>query len=140
MLVLDTDHISALEWHASEIATRLRTRLQQSGERRVTTIVTYEEQCRGWLAFIASASSSPQQIDAYQRLSRHLRLYLQLIVLEFDAAAVGQYQRLRKARIQIGTLDLRIASIVLAHDATLLSRNLKDFQKVPGLTVENWLD
>jgi tRNA(fMet)-specific endonuclease VapC len=36
-------------------------------------------------------------------------------------------------------MDLKIASIVLAHDATLLSRNLRDFQQVPNLRVEDWL-
>lgn len=35
-------------------------------------------------------------------------------------------------------MDLRIASIVLAHDAALLSANLSDFRKVPGLKVEDW--
>ncbi|MBM3862272.1 MAG: type II toxin-antitoxin system VapC family toxin [Verrucomicrobia bacterium] len=47
---------------------------------------------------------------------------------------------LRKHRLRVGTMDLKIASICLAHDATLLTRNLADFQKVPGLRVENWLD
>lgn len=37
-------------------------------------------------------------------------------------------------------MDLRIASIVLANGATLLSRNLRDFDRVPGLRVENWLE
>ena len=36
--------------------------------------------------------------------------------------------------------DLKIAAICLAHDATLLTRNLVDFEKVPGLRVENGLD
>jgi len=35
---------------------------------------------------------------------------------------------------------LKIACISLAHDATLLTRNLMDFKPVPGLRVENWLD
>lgn len=47
---------------------------------------------------------------------------------------------MRAERVRIGTMDLRIASIVLAHHATLLSRNLRDFRLVPGLRVENWLD
>lgn len=37
-------------------------------------------------------------------------------------------------------MDLKIAAICIAHDAMLLSRNLVDFEKVPGLRVENWLD
>ena len=40
--------------------------------------------------------------------------------------------------IRIGAMDLKIASIALANNATLLSRNLKDFGKVPDLKVEDW--
>ena len=36
-------------------------------------------------------------------------------------------------------MDLRIASIVPANSATLLSRNLRDFERVPDLQVEDWL-
>jgi tRNA(fMet)-specific endonuclease VapC len=35
-------------------------------------------------------------------------------------------------------MDLKIAAIVLAHDATPLSKNLSDFGKVPGLKVADW--
>ena len=38
-------------------------------------------------------------------------------------------------------MDLRIASIVIASKATfLLSRNLRDFQRIPNLNVEDWLE
>jgi tRNA(fMet)-specific endonuclease VapC len=37
-------------------------------------------------------------------------------------------------------MDLKIAAINLVHDAILLTRNLVDFAKIPGLRVENWLD
>ena len=36
--------------------------------------------------------------------------------------------------------DLLIACIALAHDATLVTRNTKDYANVPGLTLENWAD
>jgi tRNA(fMet)-specific endonuclease VapC len=36
-------------------------------------------------------------------------------------------------------MDLKIASIVLANDATLLTRNANDFNRIPGLRVEDWL-
>lgn len=40
----------------------------------------------------------------------------------------------------VGTQDLKIACICLAHYATLLTRNVADFKPVPGLRGENWLD
>jgi tRNA(fMet)-specific endonuclease VapC len=39
----------------------------------------------------------------------------------------------------MSTADMKIASIVLAHDALLLTQNLDDFANVPGLRMENWL-
>jgi predicted nucleic acid-binding protein len=36
-------------------------------------------------------------------------------------------------------MDLKIAAIVLIHDALLLSVNLRDFQQVPNLRVANWI-
>jgi tRNA(fMet)-specific endonuclease VapC len=51
---------------------------------------------------------------------------------------IHQFQEFKRAKLKVGTLDLRIASIVLAREATLVSRNLRDFKRVPRLTVEDW--
>lgn len=141
MLVLDTDHISVLERADSVDRARLIHRLDQSGMVAVvTTIVSYEEQSRGWLAYVARARSETEQLDAYERLARHLETYRRLTVLGYDRSTAERYQQLRAARLNVGPLDLKIAAITLANDAALLSRNLKDFEKIPGLHVENWLD
>jgi tRNA(fMet)-specific endonuclease VapC len=57
----------------------------------------------------------------------------------FDESAADCFEQLRAGGARIGTMDLKIASIALVHDALVLSANLQDFQKVPGLRVENWL-
>lgn len=57
-----------------------------------------------------------------------------------DEEAADHFERLKHLRQKVGTQDLKIACIALAHDATLLSRNVQDFVSVPGLRVENWLD
>ena len=139
MLVLDTDHMSMLEW-GGEGSAVLRERLADVAPDQVaTTIISYEEQIRGWMAYIARAKSMAQQLEAYQRLRRHLENYRQVPVLDFDELAAEEFQRLRRAKIRVGTMDLRIAAIVLSHGATLLSRNIVDFGKVPGLKVEDWI-
>lgn len=104
----------------------------------MTTIITFEEQMRGWLADVAKAHSPSQQLEAYRRLRRHLDRYRLIRVLDFDEQAIAEFQRLRKLRVRVGTMDLKIAAIALANDATLLSKNLVDFGKVPHLKVEDW--
>ena len=61
-------------------------------------------------------------------------------VLPWSMDASNIFDDFRSRGVRIGTLDLRIASIALNYDALVLTRNLVDFQRVPGLRVENWLD
>jgi tRNA(fMet)-specific endonuclease VapC len=139
MLVLDTDHLSLLMWKGSSQSIHLQNRLDDSGDPEiVTTVINYEEQARGWLALSSRARSTGQLVEYYRRLSGHLDGFRSLEVLEFDRAASIVLEDLKKSRVRIGTMDLRIASIVLSRGATLLSRNLGDFRKVPDLKVEDW--
>jgi tRNA(fMet)-specific endonuclease VapC len=139
MVILDTDYVSLMEWAGSPEAQKLPPRLEQlSAKELATTIISYEEQTRGWMSVLAQSRSMVQQIQAYRRLEKQLANYCKMIVLPFEERAATEFQRLRQARLRIGTMDLKIAAIVLSHDATLLSRNLMDFRKVPGLKVEDW--
>jgi tRNA(fMet)-specific endonuclease VapC len=138
MFVLDTDHMSLLEW-GSDSDARLRERLADCDESQVaTTIISYEEQIRGWMSYIAGARSLSKQVEAYRRLRNHLDNYRQIPVLEFDDNAAEIFQELRRARLRLGTMDLKITAIVISLDAILFSRNLRDFEKIPGLNVDDW--
>jgi tRNA(fMet)-specific endonuclease VapC len=108
-------------------------------DRIATTIVTYEEQTRGWLAYAAKSRDVAHQIKAYNRLKRHLQAYLGFEVVDFDEAAANEYERLRGLKLRLGSADLKIAAITLSRNGLLLSRNLRDFEKVPGLRVEDWM-
>jgi tRNA(fMet)-specific endonuclease VapC len=139
MVVLDTDHMSVLERNTQPGLTALRAHLAQiPPDEVVTTIISYEEQMQGWTAYLAQSRSVPQQVVAYRRLLQHLDNYRRIPVLAFDEAAVAVFQRLRRARLRIGIMDLKIAALVLSRDALLLSKNLTDFSQVPGLQVEDW--
>ena len=139
MIVLDTDHISILQHDESVAADRLWQRLSESSELIVTSAVTVEEQTRSWLALINRYSDVDQQVTYYDRFIASLTFFAKWRLLPFDAHAAGQFKRLRTQRVRIATIDLKIASIVLVHAAALLSANLRDFDQVPGLRVENWL-
>lgn len=139
MFVLDTDHITLLERGESVEAKRLLSRLAGVSEGEVaTTIISFEEQTRGWLSYLARARTLAQQVEAYDRLRRMVENYRLIPLLNFDATSASEYQRLTRARLRIGSMDLKIAAISLAHDATLITRNLTDFRKVAGLKIEDW--
>lgn len=140
MILLDTDAVTFLERRQNVESLRLRSRLTElSAEHQIaTTIVTYEEQTRGWMAMFARAKTSSAIIDAYDDLLQHFETFKSIEVVPYSAAADAHFQRLRKQKIRIGTRDLRIASVALSLEATLLSRNLHDFQQVPALSAEDW--
>jgi len=139
MVVLDTDHASELGFR-SAAGLRLLEHLNASGEDAVITAITVEEQLRGWLAQIHRASQPARQIAAYASLVRQIEFLASWVILAWDAAAVEAFQRFQRGRVRIGTQDSKIASITLTHDAILLTRNVQDFDQVPGLKAENWLD
>jgi tRNA(fMet)-specific endonuclease VapC len=65
-----------------------------------------------------------------------------LNVLDYDLDAAQHYGELRayleKHGTPIGPLDQQIAAHALALDITLVTNNLREFERVPGLRVENW--
>jgi tRNA(fMet)-specific endonuclease VapC len=139
MVVLDTDHVSVLEHETSEPAKKLQERLQALPLAEVTTsVISFEEQVRGWFSLIARAKDGAERVHAYGRLKNTLDNYANLTVLAFDSACEALYQELRGQKLRIGAQDLKIAAISLRHDATLLTRNLSDFKKVPKLKAEDW--
>lgn len=67
-----------------------------------------------------------------------------LPILPFDASAAHRYGEVRaeleRRGTPIGDADLRIASIALARGMTVVTGNVRHFERVPGLPVENWLE
>ena len=102
------------------------------------SIISYEEQMRGWLSEISVSRHPEQQRDNYAKLDRMLEYYCSSIIALFDDAAITVFQNLWLQRIRVGTMDLKIASIAIANDAVLLTRNTQDFSRIPGLKFEDW--
>ncbi len=140
MIILDTDVFSLMELPDSPEYLRLRARIAQLDPPQpvVTSVITYEEQSRGRLASVNAARSPQQLAQAYSHLRQHVLNYRKIPIAEFDSAAAAIAAHLQKSKLRLGTMDIRIAAIALTHDALLLSRNLRDFRKVPNLRVEDW--
>lgn len=121
MVILDTNHFSELE-RQSEIGRRLDERIRQDRMDSYVTIVTVEEVMRGWLARMNSFRD--RGLSAYGRFHDGVEMIGKWTILRWDEEAADIFDPLKSVGVRIGTLDLRIASIALAYDATVLTRNI----------------
>jgi tRNA(fMet)-specific endonuclease VapC len=138
VVLLDTDLFSMLQY-ADRSAAPLQRRLEKLPLTGIhVSIISFQEQTRGWLAYIHRARKREHVLRGFFFLQELLRHYHVHPVMGFDEAAMDEFLNLQSQRIRIGTNDLRIAAIAKAHGAKLLSRNLRDFRQVPGLDVEDW--
>ncbi|MEH2086457.1 type II toxin-antitoxin system VapC family toxin [Nostoc sp.] len=133
--ILDTDHVSLFQQRHPVVTQRINA---VNSEEIAITIITVEEQLRGRFNVIRKASSSEALVLAYAKLQATLEFFKNVRSLAFDEYAINSYEDLIRQRIRIGTQDLRIATITLSLNGILVSRNRKDFEKVPNLRLEDW--
>jgi tRNA(fMet)-specific endonuclease VapC len=137
--LFDTDHISILQRRSGpEYATLAAQVARQAPADMAYSIVSFHEQVLGAQSYINRARTMLEIIRGYALLAEDLRAFSTAPVLPFDAAAAVIFDNLRAQRVRIATMDLRIAAITLSRSLTLLTRNTRDFGKVPGLVTEDW--
>jgi tRNA(fMet)-specific endonuclease VapC len=101
-------------------------------------VVKLFEQMRGRLVAVNRASGVASLQLAFALLMETKQYFCENEVLPFDTASVGIIRSLATQRLRIGTQDLSIAAIAIANDATLITSNRRDFERVPGLRIEDW--
>jgi tRNA(fMet)-specific endonuclease VapC len=117
--------------------------IQKIGNERVAiTIVTKVEMLRGRIDFLLKAENALSLSRAQALLMETEERLDAIEILPFDDGATMQFEQLitNSAMRKAGRADLLIASIVLSHQATLVTRNRKDFQRFPNLRLVNWFD
>jgi tRNA(fMet)-specific endonuclease VapC len=135
LYVLDTDLLTLLEEGHPAAGQRF---LQHPPEETAITVLTVEEQLSGWYTEVRKAKRPARMAWAYRRLADAVKFLADLQILTYDEQAMQRYEQLRKAKIKVGRMDLRIAAVVLEQGAVLVTRNVRDFKKVPGLQIEDW--
>ena len=84
------------------------------------------------------ASRKDQIINAFEE-----RVFPNVHIVGFDEMSGKLFGELKaeleKQGIVCSEPDLRIASIAIQHDFILITGNTKHFQKIPGLSIENWI-
>ncbi len=141
--LLDTDHISFLQRRSGPEYAALAARIAQGvvGQANLDlafSVVSFHEQALGAHTFILRSRTTADLVRGYNLLFEILQGFRAAPVLRFDAAAVAVLDQLQAARVRIAAMDLRIAAIAVSNGRVLLTRNLRDFSKVPGLVAEDW--
>ena len=139
MYLLDTDTLTYL--HAGNANVIKRLKILEDAEIAIT-IVTKIEILRGRIDYLLKAFSGEDLLKAQDLFCRSETLLNQLPLISIEQNAANQFERLQNVSKfrKIGRADLLIASITLANQATLVTRNLRHFRQIPQLLLENWVD
>jgi tRNA(fMet)-specific endonuclease VapC len=135
LFILDTDTLTLLQEGHPAVSRRF---LQERPEDTATTVLSVEEQLSGWYTQVRKAKRPERLAWAYRRLTDAIGFLARMQILTYDEQAIRRYELLRKAKTKIGRTDLRIAAVVLEQGAVLVTRNVRDFRKIPGLQFEDW--
>jgi tRNA(fMet)-specific endonuclease VapC len=137
--LLDTDHISILQQQSGPEFAALAARIAQHQPADLGfSIVSFHEQLLGCHTYISRAPTPAEVVRGYGMLGRALRDFATAPVLPFDAAAAAVFSGLLAQRVRLATMGLRIAAIALSQGLTLLTRNVRDFRRAPGLITQDW--
>jgi len=137
MNILDTDTLSYFDQGRQRVVQRI---LSRPLSETAITVISIEEQFSGRQAYLRKAKTTAQLATAYQKMTDTARVLSGFHIVTFSEAAIHRYHSLVALRLNLGAMDLRIAAIALEENATVITRNLRDFGRVPGLSCENRAD
>ena len=102
------------------------------------TVITVEEEIAGWYSLLRQARRPEEQARVYERLAEAIPMLARWRILTMTHSAISRDESLKRMNLNVRKMDLRIAAVVLEHGGILVTRNVRDFQRVPGLRVEDW--
>jgi len=138
MRAFDADVLTLLA--EGDVACLQKAALFPAAEQSVPIVVA-EQVIRGRLNVIRQAEAGKAKVPldvAYRYFEGIIADLGQFAILSHSLSAETLVQAWRSQKIKVGISDLRIAAICVVHSATLISRNRRDFDQVPGLMVEYW--
>ncbi len=133
MLYLLDTNVCVMYLNQRSVSVRERLEALNTTDIVVCSIVKAE------LFYGAMRSNNPEQTLARQQ--EFLNLFVSLPFNDESALISGQIRaKLAMAGTPIGPNDLQIAAITLAHNLTLVTHNINEFQRIEGLKIEDWQD
>jgi tRNA(fMet)-specific endonuclease VapC len=133
--VLDTDMLSLYQRNHPQVVAAVDA---HSAEVIAVASVTLEEQISGWSGLARSAKSPQQHEHAAMFLAALVVSWNRFALVPLTVAAISRFEQLVKAKLNVKRNDLRIAATTLELGGTLVTRNRRDFGRIPGLPIEDW--
>ncbi len=135
MFILDTDTLTLIQHQNVHVMQAIDS---MNAESIFTTAISAQEQLLGRLSVLNSART-PEKIEfASIALASNIQFLGQLKILPMTALAFERFQTLLRLKLNVAGNDLRIAAIALEAGATVVTRNLRDFQRIPDLNTVDW--
>lgn len=135
LFVLDTDILTLYYRGDPIVARNIKARAPMD---LAISVITVDEQLTGWYTLTQRARHPREIAGAYARLGEAVVRLAKWNILPYTEAAIGQVAQLKVLRLNVGLMDLRIAAIALENGAVVVTRNRRDFSRVPGISVEDW--
>jgi tRNA(fMet)-specific endonuclease VapC len=134
VFVLDTDILSLHQRKDHRVHAAV---LAHAADTLCVSTVTVEEQIGGWSALARSAKTSQEHEHASMFLAALVVSWGGFALVPMTVPAVVRFEALARANRNVKRNDLRIA-IALELGATIVTRNRRDFGRVPGLVIDDW--
>ncbi|MGL6073024.1 MAG: type II toxin-antitoxin system VapC family toxin [Fimbriiglobus sp.] len=139
LYLLDTTTLSHVKYQHVHVLRHLDACTDpESGNLVGISTVVVEEVMEGWMNRLKRSKTPEAIAQSSLFLARAVMMLAEFELYPVSVEAVLRYDTLRKLKLNIGRNDLRLAALALELGATVVTDNIRDFGRVPGLLWVDW--
>jgi tRNA(fMet)-specific endonuclease VapC len=139
LFILDTDTLTFYQ-HGNAVVYAAVQDARKNGHTLALTVVTVEEQAKGWFKAFNSAQTHPRLAALSHLFAQATESWANFSILPQTEASLNRFDALVARKLNVGKMDLRIASVALELGAIVVTHNTRDFARVPGLLIADWTE
>jgi tRNA(fMet)-specific endonuclease VapC len=135
LFLLDTNMLTLLQRGHTKVCA---SAANHSNDEIAVSSVNVEEALGGWYALLRRARTNVDQARAAARLANAVMYLSHFPIYALTEPALDRFDRLVKLKLNVGKMDLKIGALALEMGATVVTNNVRDFGRIPGLLGEDW--
>ena len=135
LYLFDTDHLSLYQTGHARVLQNLMRHVQ---DQLALAVISVEEQLSGWQTALRRARDDVRRAEVYRRMALAIEELAGWGVFPFSLPAMARHAQLLRQHLNVGSNDLKIAAIAIEHGGRVVTRNTRDFARIPGLIWEDW--